>query len=179
MAIEEALPRSLRHYIESHHGTTLVEYFYHRAKEQAEENREDAPAEVGYRYPGPKPQTKEAAILMLCDAVESATRALAEPTPSRIESVVRTISLKRLMDGQFDQSDLTLRELQVMEDAIIKSLNSIYHGRIAYPGAPAHGEKTKSSPKTAPAAQAASNATQGMPAPNDPNAQRAQRAAGA
>ncbi len=179
MAIEESLPRSLRHYIESHHGTTLVEYFYHRAKEQAEENREDAPAEVGYRYPGPKPQTKEAAILMLCDAVESATRALAEPTPSRIESVVRTISLKRLMDGQFDQSDLTLRELQVMEDAIIKSLNSIYHGRIAYPGAPAHGEKAKNAPKTAPAAQTASNATQGMPAPNDPNAQRAQRAAGA
>jgi hypothetical protein len=92
---------------------------------------------------------------------------------------VRTISLKRLMDGQFDQSDLTLRELQVMEDAIIKSLNSIYHGRIAYPGAPLHGEKTKNAPKTAPAAQAASSATQGMPAPNDPNAQRAQRAAGA
>lgn len=142
MAYEEGLPRSLRHYIESHHGTTLVEYFYHRAKEQAEENKEGAPAEIGYRYPGPKPQTKEAAILMLCDAVESATRALAEPTPSRIESVVRTISLKRLMDGQFDQCDLTLRELQVMEDAVIKSLNSIYHGRIAYPSS-SGGEKTE------------------------------------
>lgn len=187
MAIEEGLPRSLRHYIESHHGTTLVEYFYHRAKEQAEENREDAPAEVGYRYPGPKPQTKEAAILMLCDAVESATRALAEPTPSRIESVVRTLSLKRLMDGQFDESDLTLRELQVIEDAVIKSLNSIYHGRIAYPGGPMTGEKdrTRTSAKTQPLPQASSSATPGMPppatspAPGDPNASKAHRAAGA
>ncbi|MGP1311088.1 MAG: HDIG domain-containing metalloprotein, partial [Phycisphaerales bacterium] len=181
MAVEEGLPRSLRHYIESHHGTTLVEYFYHRAKEQAEENREDAPAEVGYRYPGPKPQTKEAAILMLCDAVESATRALAEPTPSRIESVVRTISLKRLMDGQFDESDLTLRELQVIEDAVIKSLNSIYHGRIAYPGGPMHGEKDKA--KTAKAATpgggGGGGGAQPLPVANDPNAQRAQRAAGA
>ncbi|MHC4306412.1 MAG: hypothetical protein ACYSW2_18310, partial [Planctomycetota bacterium] len=82
---------------------------------------------------GPKPRTKEAAILMLADAVESATRSLADPNPSRIDSLVRKISRKRLIDGQYDQCDLTFRELGLIEEAAIKSLNAIYHGRISYP----------------------------------------------
>ena len=89
--------------------------------------------EVEFRYPGPKPKTKEAAILMLSDAVESATRAMAEPNPSRIESLVRELSRKRLTDGQFDQCDLTFRELGLVEDAIISRVGAIHHGRIAYP----------------------------------------------
>lgn len=129
LAREYSLPRSIRHYIESHHGTTLVEYFYHRAQQEGE----DAVAEFKYRYPGPKPQTKEAAILMICDAVESAARALSEPTPSRIEGLVHELAMKRLMDGQFDECDLTLGELHQIELSVVKSLNSIYHARIAYP----------------------------------------------
>jgi len=96
LAREYSLPRPLQHFIESHHGTTLVEYFYHAAKTK---NGDDV-EEIEFRYPGPKPRTKEAAILMLADAVESATRSLADPNPSRIDSLVRKISRKRLIDGQ-------------------------------------------------------------------------------
>ncbi len=138
IAKEYGLPRSLLHYIESHHGTTLVEYFYRSAQQLADMQDEDRPAESEYRYPGPKPRTREAAILMLCDAVESATRALTDPTPSRIETLVHTLAMKRLNDGQFDECSLTFRELKRIESRIAKTLTSIYHGRIAYPS----GEKT-------------------------------------
>ncbi|TVQ75475.1 MAG: HDIG domain-containing protein, partial [Phycisphaeraceae bacterium] len=131
LAREYGLPRSLHQYIESHHGTTLVEYFFDKAKRDA--STEEKPTEIEYRYPGPKPQRKEAAILMLCDAVESATRAMAEPTPSRIQALVHSIARKRLADGQFDECELTLRELSLIEDAITRMLSAIYHGRIAYP----------------------------------------------
>jgi putative nucleotidyltransferase with HDIG domain len=129
LAREYILPRPIQHFIESHHGTTLVEYFYHAAKSQ---NGGDV-QEIEFRYPGPKPRTREAAILMLADAVESATRSLADPNPSRIDSLVRTISRKRLTDGQYDQCDLTFRELGLIEESTIKSLCAIYHGRITYP----------------------------------------------
>ena len=121
----------------------LVEYFFHRAKRTAEtKNRaggnggdeDDGPTEMEYRYPGPKPRTKEAAIIMICDAVESATRAMADPTPSRIDALVRAIATKRLMDGQFEECDLTLRDLNLIVEAVSRTLASIYHGRIAYPG---------------------------------------------
>src|SRR5690606_13067709 len=116
----------------------LVEFFYNRARRQAEEAAAGAaeaelPAEIEYRYPGPRPQTKEVAILMLADAVESATRTMAEPTPSRIDTLVRAIANKRLMDGQFDECDLTLRELQTIVESISRSVASIYHGRVLYP----------------------------------------------
>ncbi|MFM9995456.1 MAG: HD family phosphohydrolase [Phycisphaerales bacterium] len=137
LAEEYALPRSLRHFIEAHHGTTLVEFFYSRARQQAEKQQDEgeeaeAPAEIEYRYPGPKPRTKEVAIVMIADAVESATRTMVEPTPSRIDALVRAIANKRLMDGQFDECDLTLRELQTIAESISKSVASIYHGRVQY-----------------------------------------------
>ena len=141
MAREYNLPRSLHHYIESHHGTTLVEYFFHQAQKQANESDSSGPDEMEYRYPGPKPRTREAAILMLSDAVESATRALKEPAPARIEALVRQLARKRLEDGQFDECDLTLRELQTIESSIIKSLTSIYHARLAYPDSKAEGRR--------------------------------------
>ncbi|MBZ0171794.1 MAG: HDIG domain-containing protein, partial [Phycisphaerales bacterium] len=135
LAREFGLPRPLHHFIEAHHGTTLVEYFFHRAKKKADgDEAEQAPAEFDYRYPGPKPRTKEAAILMLSDSVESATRTLREPTPSRIESLVQQLANKKLMDGQFDECDLTLRELHKVVESISKSVASIYHGRVQYPG---------------------------------------------
>jgi putative nucleotidyltransferase with HDIG domain len=139
LAREFKLPRSVQHFIESHHGTTLVEYFYHRAKKQAVGKGLDAgdeshiPDEVEYRYPGPRPRTKEAAVLMVADAVESATRAMSDPTPSRIETLVRGLANKRLLDGQFDECELTLRELTQIVDSISRTLTSMYHGRIAYP----------------------------------------------
>lgn len=134
MAKEYGLPSALRPFIAEHHGTTLVEYFYHAANRQRKEGDPEV-ADTEFRYPGPKPQSRETAILMLCDAVEGAVRAMPEPTPGRIEQVVGDIVQKRLMDGQFDECDLTFRELATIEKSLIKSLCGIYHARIVYPDA--------------------------------------------
>jgi membrane-associated HD superfamily phosphohydrolase len=127
------LPTSIFPFIQQHHGTTLVEYFYHRACTQQGRREGQAVSDLQYRYPGPKPKSKEIAVVMLADAVESATRAMAEPTASRIESLVHDLAMKRLMDGQFDESDLTMRDIERIERSLLKTLLGIYHGRIAYP----------------------------------------------
>lgn len=147
MAREYGLPPVLRHFIESHHGTTLVEYFYHAARKQKEAEDAEGPSEFEFRYPGPKPQTKEAAIMLLCDSIEAAARTLAEPTPVRIEQMVHQMANKRLMDGQFDECNLTLQELHKIEQSITKTLAAIYHGRIKYPV-----ERPKAGGPTEPAA---------------------------
>jgi len=134
LARQHHLPQPIIDFIQQHHGTTLVEYFYRRANEQSKADPDAAEVEErSFRYPGPKPQTKEAAVLMLADAVESASRALVEPTPSRIENLVHEISMKRLTDNQFDCCGLTLQELATVEDSLIKSLTAVYHGRVKYP----------------------------------------------
>jgi len=135
IAREFGLPTVLRQFIETHHGTTLIEYFYNEAKKQ-QDDKQTAVSESEFRYPGPKPRTKEAAIVMLADTVESATRSLTELTPARIEAVVHNMAMKRLQDGQFDECDLTLRELSQIEASISKSLAAHHHGRIAYPKPP-------------------------------------------
>jgi membrane-associated HD superfamily phosphohydrolase len=134
LARKHNLPSSIMDFIQQHHGTTLVEYFYRRASQQRESDPDAANVDEGsYRYPGPKPQTREAAVLMLADAAESASRTLVDPGPSRIESLVRDIAMKRLLDGQFDECSLTLKELRTVQDSLIKSLTVVYHGRIKYP----------------------------------------------
>jgi putative nucleotidyltransferase with HDIG domain len=134
LAREYRVPRTIIHFIESHHGTTLVEYFYRVAKQRAEEaGDKESVQEVEFRYPGPRPQTKEAAILMLSDCVESATRAMNEPTPAQIEGLVDELAKRRLLDGQFDQCPLTLAELGTVKEAILARVGAIHHGRIAYP----------------------------------------------
>jgi putative nucleotidyltransferase with HDIG domain len=131
LARQHRLPKPIIDFIEQHHGTTLVEYFFRRASEANPDGGEVD--ESNFRYPGPKPQTKEAAVLMLADAVEGASRALVEPTPSRIENLVHDIAMKRLLDGQFDACGLTLQELATIEDSLVKSLTAVYHGRVKYP----------------------------------------------
>jgi hypothetical protein len=126
------LPQPIIDLIAQHHGTTLVEYFFGRAQRESDPNNGEVD-ESSFRYPGPKPQTKEAAVLMLADAVESASRTLVDPTPARIESIVREIAERRLDDGQFDESGLTLRELRTIERSLAMSVASIYHARIKYP----------------------------------------------
>jgi putative nucleotidyltransferase with HDIG domain len=134
MANEYNLPKSLVPFIQQHHGTTLVEYFYHQACKR-DAQHPDAPgvSEMQYRYPGPKPRSKEVAIVMICDAAESACRAMPEPTASRVEALVHDLLMRRLLDGQFDECDLTMRDLEQIERSIMKSLLAIYHGRIQYP----------------------------------------------
>ena len=134
LARQHRLPQPIIDLIAQHHGTTRVEFFYDRATEQQQADPNGAEVdESSFRYPGPKPQTKEAAVLMLADAVESASRTLVDPTPARIESMVREIAETRLHGGQFDESGLTLRELRTIEKSMVMSLTSIYHGRIKYP----------------------------------------------
>jgi putative nucleotidyltransferase with HDIG domain len=134
LARQHRLPQPIVDLIAQHHGTTRVEFFYDRATEQQQADPNSGEVdESTYRYPGPKPQTKEAAVLMLADAVESASRTLVDPTPARIESLVAEIAEKRLQGGQFDESGLTLRELRTIEKSMVMSLTSIYHGRIKYP----------------------------------------------
>ncbi len=134
LARQHHLPQSILDFIEQHHGTTLVEFFYRR---EAQRLKDDPDAgdldESTFRYPGPKPQTREAGVLMLADVVESASRALIDPTPARIESLVHDLAMKRLLDGQFDECGLTLSELKTIEDSLVKSLTAVYHGRVKYP----------------------------------------------
>jgi membrane-associated HD superfamily phosphohydrolase len=131
LARRHHLPRPLVDFIEQHHGTTLVEYFYREAARTAEDP--DEVQESAFRYPGPRPQTRETGVLMLADAVESASRTLSDPTPARIEGLVHEITMKKLLDGQFEESNLTLSEIREIEDSLCKSLIGIYHGRIKYP----------------------------------------------
>ena len=134
LARQSKIPESIIDFIQQHHGTTLVEYFYRQASESKKANPDGSEVdESSFRYPGPKPQTKEAGILMLADAVESASRVLVEPTPSRIESLVEDLSRKRLLDGQFDECGLTLEEVRKIGDSLVKSLTAVYHGRVKYP----------------------------------------------
>jgi cyclic-di-AMP phosphodiesterase PgpH len=135
LARQAKVPEPIIDFIQQHHGTTLVEYFYKQASSESKKSDPHASEvdESSFRYPGPKPQTKEAGILMLADAVESASRVLVEPTPARIESLVEDISRKRLLDGQFDECGLTLQEVRQICDSLVKSLTAVYHGRVKYP----------------------------------------------
>ena len=135
LARQYHLPPVVRDVIFEHHGTTVVEYFYDKATKSA--GKDDA-HEQDFRYRGPKPQSRESGIVMLTDAVESATRTLPEPNPGRIEALVHQIVQKKLMDGQLDECNLTLREVHRIEVSLIRSLATMYHGRIRYPGTPAH-----------------------------------------
>ncbi|MEI6164616.1 MAG: HDIG domain-containing metalloprotein [Planctomycetota bacterium] len=134
LARQYGLPAPIIDMISEHHGTTLVEFFYRRASEKQQADPTSAEIdEHAYRYPGPKPATRESAVLMLSDAVESASRSLVEPTPSRIAGLVHDLAMKRLLDGQFDDCGLTLQELEKIEQSLVKSLTAVYHGRVKYP----------------------------------------------
>lgn len=135
LARSHHLPEPIIQFILQHHGTTLVEYFYRQAAKKSEEDPNgDEVSDKDFRYPGPKPQTLEAAVLMLADTVESASRALVDPTPARINSLVEQIAMKKLTDRQFDECGLTLLQLDSIKQSLVKSLTAIYHARVKYPG---------------------------------------------
>jgi len=126
-------------FIVQHHGNSLVYYFYRRALESLEDDHEVK--EEGFRYPGPKPNTKEAAIVLLADSVEAATRALKDPSPSKVEEIVHKIINNKFIDGQLDECDLTLKDLEKISTVFIRILTGIYHSRVAYP------EESRSEPR--------------------------------
>ena len=127
---ELGLPRPILDIIAEHHGMTLVEFFYKRACVQAGDD--ETPDERLFRYSGPKPRSRESAIVMLADSVESASRVLSDPTPARIQKLVHQITQTKLSDGQLEDCNLTLRELHGIETSLSKGLTSIFHGRIKY-----------------------------------------------
>jgi cyclic-di-AMP phosphodiesterase PgpH len=131
MARRERLPRAVRDAIPEHHGTMVMAFFYHKALEtDPTAHRED------FCYPGPRPRSRETAILMLADGVEGASRALAEPTPSRIRGLVTRIMEERVQQGQLDECGLTLQELARVREAFIPVLTAIFHVRAPYPEDP-------------------------------------------
>lgn len=142
IARREKLPKAIVNAIVEHHGTTILSFFY--AKEQArrkadEKQKKLSPSdlevpEAEFRYPGPKPQSRETAVLMLADAVEAAARSLNEPTPGRIRGVVNRILEARVKDGQLDESPITFEDLAKIRDSFIPILTALFHARVHYPG---------------------------------------------
>ncbi|MBD0379111.1 HD family phosphohydrolase [Paenibacillus sedimenti] len=128
------MPKPIRDIAEQHHGTTLLHFFYHKAVKQAEEEGADnGIREEDFRYPGPKAQSKEAAIVGIADSVEAAVRSLRNPTLEQIDSMVHKIIKSRLDDGQFNECDLTLKELDTIAKTLNETLLGIFHSRIEYP----------------------------------------------
>jgi putative nucleotidyltransferase with HDIG domain len=129
---EHGLPEVVLDFIPTHHGTTMMEFFYRRAKEQQGEN--DAPVdEAEFRYPGPRPSTVEQAIVMLADSVEAASRSLDKPTPRRLEALIDGIFKARSEDGQLGNSPLTFADLSRVKETFLSILCGIYHFRVKYP----------------------------------------------
>jgi putative nucleotidyltransferase with HDIG domain len=132
---EHNLGDSINNIIEQHHGTTLANYFYNKAKYLATQAEDGQPPQEGdFKYPGPKPQSREAGIVMMADACEAATRSIADPTPSKIQAMVQSIIQKRFLEEQFTDCDLTQKELKIIEETFTRTLTSLYHHRIEYPG---------------------------------------------
>jgi putative nucleotidyltransferase with HDIG domain len=132
MAREAHLPQPIIDGILEHHGTSLISFFYQQA--QAQQKHGDI-REEDFRYPGPKPQSRETAILMICDAVESGVRSIKNPNEERVREFVDKIVAARSADRQFDESDLTLKDLDVISEVVTKRILSTLHTRIAYPDA--------------------------------------------
>jgi len=117
-------------FIRQHHGRTLVYYFYHRAKELEPGSEQQ---EEEYRYPGPRPQSRETAIVSLADTIEALSRTLDDPSPSRIEEMVKEVVRKRFMEGELDESDLTLKDIDKITQQFVRILNALFHTRVNYP----------------------------------------------
>lgn len=131
MAKEQKIPKVIQDIIVQHHGTTLVKYFYFKAKKEAE--NPDEIKEEDFRYPGPIPNTKEAGILMLADSVEASVRSITDPTKGKIEEMVNNIINDKLNNRQLVDCDLTLKDVEIIRKSFLKTLDGIYHHRIEYP----------------------------------------------
>lgn len=134
LARQHRLPQVIQDFIAQHHGTSLIAYFYHKARELEDPDIPEV-NEKDYRYPGPKPQSRETAICLLADGVEAASRAMREPTPARLKGLVQKMINKAFTDGQLDECELTLKDLNAIAQAFVRILTGIYHHRPEYPEA--------------------------------------------
>ncbi|UCG65668.1 MAG: HDIG domain-containing protein [Deltaproteobacteria bacterium] len=135
LAKQQRLGKEIIDTIDQHHGTGLISYFYEKAKDQSGKKggRSSPVKEQDFRYPGPRPQTKEVALVLLADEVEAASRTLVDPTPARIQGMVQKIMNGVFSDGQLDECELTLKDLNQIAKSFTKTLSGIFHGRIEYP----------------------------------------------
>ncbi len=137
LAREHHIPQEVIDFIPMHHGTTLIDYFYTKALQMAhdspDETKIDEINEQDYRYPGPKPQTKETGIMMLADAIEAAVRSIDDPTPQKLEATINELIKKRFEEGELDECPLTLKDLTNIKAAFVNVLVGIYHQRVKYP----------------------------------------------
>ncbi len=133
LARQHGIAEQIRDMIPQHHGTRVMSYFYQKAKEAADPKGQEI-AEVDFRYPGPKPQTKEAAIMMMADSVEAASRTLKEPTAAQIQGLIDRLVDVIVADDQLDECDITLAEIRMVKESFLKTLSSLRHQRIDYPG---------------------------------------------
>lgn len=158
MLREYKMPKLICDIAEQHHGTSLLSYFYHKALKIAEEKGEqDTVKEEDFRYPGPKAQNKEAAIVGIADSVEAAVRSMRNPTMEQIDAVVDKIVKSRLDDQQFNECDLTMKELDVIANTLKKTLIGIFHSRIEYPEL--RDDKTAAADLNAPAESSSKSAS--------------------
>jgi membrane-associated HD superfamily phosphohydrolase len=142
MANKARMPEPLVTAIREPHGTKLIRYFSQKATTKAGAGA-TAVSESDYRYPGPKPSTRILGILMIADAVEAASRTLMEPTPAKIRAMIQTIVDDCLRDGQFDDCDLTMRDLAIISDSLVHTVSTVFHHRIDYPGFDFNRERSK------------------------------------
>lgn len=133
LARDAKLPEQIVDIIPQHHGTRRMTYFFEKARRTANPALGEV-REEDFRYPGPKPQTREAAIFMLADGIEAAARTLEDPTPNRLREVIHKIASTVVLDGQLDECDLTFADLERIEEAFLRTLTSMYHHRVDYPG---------------------------------------------
>jgi putative nucleotidyltransferase with HDIG domain len=151
LAREYGLPQQIIDFIPEHHGTTLVSYFYHTARKDAETQGDASGAAGGtepvqeafFRYPGPKPQSRETAIVMIADTIEAATRTLINPSAARLKGFVHELIMDKMLDGQLDESNLTFAELALIEEAFLRVMVTRFHNRIRYPGQEEGGDGTR------------------------------------
>jgi len=150
LAKRHKLGREIADIIQQHHGTSLISYFYQKAKERAlaKGGKTIEVEEENFRYPGPKPQTKEAGLVMLADMVEAASRSVVVPTPSRIKGMVQKIINNAFSDGQLNECELTLKDLNEIAKSFNKTLSGIFHQRIEYPEAVTRSSKTSANGHT-------------------------------
>ncbi len=146
LARQYRLPRRIQDFIAEHHGTTLVAYFYRKAVEAAGDP--SAVNEADFRYPGPKPRSKETAVLMLADAVEAIARAQQPTTREEIENIVHSLIMRRLEEGQLDDAPITMRDLKRVAQVFVEMLVGVYHTRVNYPEEPKEEEKEKEASTT-------------------------------
>ncbi len=130
IAEEYNLPVEIRDFIAQHHGTNIIRFFYQKALESSENGEV---SESDFRYPGPRPQTKEAGIVMLADAIEAGSRTLKDPSTSRLRSMVRTFIQERLTESELDECPLTISDLNLIKESFVNTLTGMFHGRIDYP----------------------------------------------